>query len=76
MADDKKPAKADKKIKARVLVDCGFGACGDVATVTEDELEVGKADGSLDATPAAVAYAEAELAKKAKPKAAEKALEE
>lgn len=77
MSEDKKAKTAEKKVKARVLVDCSFGSCGSVATVTAAELEAGKLDGSLDDNAEAVAAAEAEHAAKAKPKKAEeKALEE
>lgn len=53
-------------IKARVLGDCAYGKQGDVI-----EIEPVLAEGCmhLDADPAAVAYAEAELAAKATPAA-------
>lgn len=48
-------AKADKKVKARVLMDGPFGKVNDVVEVTEAEA---KDHASLDAHPDAVAYAE------------------
>jgi hypothetical protein len=45
-----------KKIKARVLATGAFGKCDDVVTVTEADLVANK--GVLDASPAAVEYAE------------------
>jgi hypothetical protein len=58
------------KIKARVLVDCAHGKCGDVVEVDADLV---KTTPELDADKAAVAYAEAELKRKAE--AAAKAAE-
>lgn len=49
-------SKSSKKVKARVLVDCTYGKPNDVVTVTADEAK--QHAGVLDASPAAVAYAE------------------
>ena len=46
-------------VKARVLMSCAFGKPNDVANVTAEEAAAGQAAGELDATPEAVAYAEA-----------------
>lgn len=49
-------AKKDEPVvKARVLVDGGYGAVNDVVEVPESEA---KASSDLDADPDAVAYAE------------------
>lgn len=47
----------EKKVKARVLVDCVFGKVDDVVEVTEAQAREHASD--LDAHPDAVAYAEA-----------------
>lgn len=52
----KPAAKSSKKVKARVLVDCSYGKPNEVITVTADEAK--QHAGVLDASPAAVAYAE------------------
>ena len=46
----------EKKVKARVLVDCALGKCNDVVEVTAVQVKAHSAE--IDATPAAVAYAE------------------
>lgn len=45
-----------KKVKARVLVSCEHGAPNDVVEI--DAAAVKSLEGVVDATPAAVAYAE------------------
>lgn len=70
--------KATKRVKARVLLDCVHGKCGDVVLVDGDVLA---ADGhkdtglhQLDPHKASVAYAEGEL--RAKAEAARKKAEQ
>lgn len=50
---------ADKKVRAAVLADCGFGKVGDVVEVDEDTA---KTSADLDPSPGAVRYREAENA--------------
>lgn len=45
-----------KKVKARVLLDCGLGKANDVVELTEAEAK--SAAGQVDTDPTAVAYAE------------------
>lgn len=51
-------AKAAEPVKALVLVDCAHGKCGEVVEVSAAEAEAGQGS-ILDATPAAVAAAQA-----------------
>lgn len=44
-----------KPIEALILVDCSWGKCGQVITVTQADIEA--SPGELDAEPAAVANA-------------------
>jgi hypothetical protein len=53
MATEKKPAT---KVRARVLYDCTLGRCDDVVEV--DESQLASLAGTVDADPAAVAYAD------------------
>ena len=48
-------------IEARVLVRCAWGNPNDVATVTAEDAEAGRAAGELDPDPQAVAYAKSLL---------------
>lgn len=45
-----------KKVKARVLIDCVHGKCNDVVEVDQDDVK--SLEGVVDASPAAVKYAE------------------
>lgn len=49
-------AEPEALVKARVLVDCDFGKCGDVVEVPADQVKA-LAD-FIDTNPDAVAYAE------------------
>jgi hypothetical protein len=49
---------AGKKRKARVLVDCQYGKCNDLAEVTAAEGKHGAEHGLLDLDKASIAYAE------------------
>ena len=44
-------------VEVRVLFDCTYGKCNDVAKVPGVEIANAKADGLVDDTPEAVAYA-------------------
>ena len=52
------PVKA-RSVKARVLVDCVFGAPNAVVALSAAEAKGAQADGLVDTDKAAVAYAEA-----------------
>ena len=45
-----------KKVKARVLVNCEHGAPNDIVEIEADQVK--SLEGVVDATPAAVKYAE------------------
>jgi hypothetical protein len=51
------PPAADQ-VKARVLTSCSFGEANDVVTLPAADAAAGMAEGILDTTPEAVAYAE------------------
>lgn len=51
-------AKNSGDVRVRLLYDCAHGRCNDVVTLPAAEAESAIADGSADADPAAVAYAE------------------
>jgi len=53
-------AKPAEPVKALVLVDCAHGKCGEVVEVSAAEAEAGQGS-ILDATPAAVAAAQAKV---------------
>lgn len=48
---------ADKKVKARVTVDCYLGKCNDLVHISSAEAKQAEADGVADTNKAAVAYA-------------------
>ena len=52
------PADEAPPVKARVLVQCTYGQPNDVASVPAAQVDQAKADGLVDTTPEAVAYAE------------------
>lgn len=62
MAKEKSTAAAEATVKVRVLSDCAYGACGEVAMMPATELESAKARAMVDDDPDAVAYAEGLLA--------------
>lgn len=76
-ADEAAAAKKAKRVKARVLVDCAHGKCGDVVLVDPEVLAVDQHKDTglheLDASKAAVSFAEGVLA--ARSEAARKAAE-
>lgn len=55
-AAERKIVDAVSQVKVRVLCDCVYGKCGDVALIDADQ--VASLTGVVDADPAAVAYAE------------------
>lgn len=64
---DKKP----KTTKVRVLSDCTFGLVGEIAEIPTELVAAAKAHAQVDDDPAAVAYAEEQLADAAAAKAAQ-----
>jgi len=56
------PAKKDKPIKARLLVDSPYGKANEVVSLPASEAKHAQTDGLLDTAPAAVAYAESLVA--------------
>jgi hypothetical protein len=67
MADSKlkKALAADALVEVRVLSDCQFGLCGEVASIPAALVAEAKARVLVDDDPAAVAYAKANLIKSA-----------
>lgn len=59
-----------KQVKARVLVDCVFGKCNTVVSVSEDDVKANP--GQLDAHPSAVKAGEESDEHKASVAAAKK----
>jgi len=51
------PASKVKSTRARLLQDCVYGVCNDVADIPNAELKQLKADGVIDDNKEAVAYA-------------------
>ena len=54
--------KQPETTKVRVLGDCAFGLCGEVADIPTDLVAAAKARALVDDDSAAVAYAEEQLA--------------
>ena len=54
----KKKAAAEGQVKARVLALCTYGKPDDVAVLGAEEAATAQAQGLVDTTPEAVAYAE------------------
>ena len=50
--------QAAVSIKARVLTECVFGAANTVVTLSAEDAEAAKANGLVDTSAEAVAYAE------------------
>ena len=51
--------KKESTTEATVLMDCGFGLVGEVVTLPTADVEIGVANGMLDANPEAVKAAKA-----------------
>lgn len=56
---------AQGQVKARVLSVCVYGVPNDVVALSSEDAGKAQADGSIDATPEAVAYAESLIAAEA-----------
>lgn len=56
-AVQKPTAQEGKKIKVRVLLDCEYGKCNDVAELTAAQAKRAEEDGLVDSNPKAVAHA-------------------
>ncbi len=57
-AEQKPEAKPEKTIKVRVLTDCQYGKCNEVASLPASVAKQAESDGLVDTSPAAVKYAE------------------
>lgn len=56
-AAPQQPPKAVKKVKARVLAQCAYGAANDLIELDADEAKAAEAEGLIDTNKAAVQYA-------------------